>query len=119
MGPHMPPKHNPLRLNKLQLKTLAILQELAKDSGAARRDEASGGTQITAIPAPHGDHFHVGGKVVLARDATGLANQGVWLALIRKGLASAGAFPHTIVLTPAGLGYETGLAGDILHAAGH
>jgi len=115
----MPPKTNPLKLNKLQLRTLAILQELATDPGIARRDEASGGTQITRIPAPHGDHFHVGSKVVLARDATGLANQGVWLALIRKGLASAGAFPHTIVLTPAGLGYETGVGERILHAPSH
>lgn len=115
----MPPKRNPLKLNKLQLKTLVILQELAGDPGITRRDEASGGVQITTIPAPHGDHFHVGQKVVLARDATGLANEGVWLALIRKGLAGAGAFPHTITLTPAGLGYETGIAESILHAAGH
>lgn len=115
----MPPKSNPLKLNKLQLKTLAILQELATDPGITRRDDASGGTQITTIPAPHGDHFHVGSKVVLARDATGLTNQGVWMALIRKGLASAGAFPNTIVLTPAGLGYDTGVAHEILHAAHH
>lgn len=115
----MPPKTNPLKLNRLQLKTLAILQELASDPAVARRDDASGGVQITAIPAPHGDHFHVGSKMVLARDATGLANQGVWLALIRKGLASAGAFPYTIALTPAGLGYDTGVAESILHATGH
>ncbi len=115
----MPPRKNPLKLNRLQLKTLAILQELARDPDIARRDEASGGTQITAIPAAHGDHFHVGSKVVLARDATGLTNQGVWLALIRKGLASAAAFPNTIVLSPAGLGYDTGVDGDILHAASH
>lgn len=115
----MPPRINPLRLNRLQLKTLAILQELASDPAVARRDEASGGVQITAIPAPHGDHFHVGSKLVLARDATGLANQGVWLALIRKGLASAGAFPNTIVLSPAGLGYETGVADSILRDVRH
>ena len=115
----MPPTRNPLKLNKLQLKTLAILQELAGDPGITRRDEASGGVHITAIPAPHGDHFHVGARVVLSRDATGLANEGVWLALVRKGLASAGAFPHTIALTPAGLGYETGVADSILHQAGH
>lgn len=114
-----PARRNPLKLNKLQLKTLAILQEAARDPNHARRDEAGGGTQITAIPTPHGDHFHVGDKVVLARDATGLSNQGVWLALVRKGLASAAAFPHTIVLTPAGLGYETGVADTILHAATH
>ncbi len=115
----MPSRKNPLKLNRLQLKTLAILQELARDPAIARRDEGSGGTQITAIPTPHGDHFHVGQKVVLARDATGLANQGVWLALVRKGLAGAAAFPNTIVLTAAGLGYETGVADMILHAAGH
>jgi len=115
----MAPRKNPLNLNKLQLKTLAILQELAGDPGITRRDDASGGVQITAIPTPHGDHFHVGSRVVLARDATGLANQGVWLALIRKGLASAGAFPHTITLTPAGVGYETGVAEAILHGASH
>jgi hypothetical protein len=115
----MPPRKNTLKLNKLQLKTLAILQELACDPGITRRDEASGGVHITAIPAPHGDHFHAGAKVVLTRDATGLANEGVWLALIRKGLASAAAFPHTIALTPAGLGYETGVAETILHGADH
>ncbi len=115
----MAPTKNPLKLNKLQLKTLAILQELAGDPGITRRDEASGGVHITAIPAPHGDHFHVGARVVLSRDATGLANEGVWLALVRKGLASAGAFPHTIALTPAGLGYDTGVADSILHQAGH
>jgi hypothetical protein len=115
----MPPRKNPLKLNKLQLRTLAILQELAADPGITRRDEASGGVQITAIPAPHGDHFHVGARVVLTRDATGLANEGVWLALVRKGLASAAAFPHTIALTPAGLGYATGIAGTILHGADH
>ncbi|MDH3230954.1 MAG: hypothetical protein OEN55_14275 [Alphaproteobacteria bacterium] len=112
-------RKNPLKLNKLQCKTLAILQELARDPGITRRDEASGGTQITAIPAPHGDHFHVGARVVLARDATGLANQGVWLALVRKGLASSAAFPHTIALTPAGLGYDTGVAESILYQTGH
>lgn len=115
----MPPKRNPLRLNNLQLKTLAILQELARDPAITRREEATGGIQITAIPAPHGDHFHVGDKVVMARDATGLGNEGVWLALIRKGLAGAGAFPSTIVLTPAGLGYDTGVAESILHGSGH
>lgn len=114
----MPPKNNPLRLNKLQLKTLAILQELAVDPAVTRRVDG-GLTQITAIPAPHGDHFHVGAKVVLTRDATGLANEGVWLALVRKGLASAGAFPHTIILTPVGLCYETGVAGSILRDATH
>jgi hypothetical protein len=115
----MPPKHNPLKLNKLQLKTLTILQELAGVPGITQRDEASGGVQITEIPRPHGDHFHVGSRVVLARDASGLNNEGVWLALLRKGLAGASAFPYTITLTPAGLGYETGMAANILHGTDH
>ncbi len=115
----MPPKNNPLKLNRLQLKTLAILQELARDPAVAERDEVSGGTRILSVPKPHGDHFHVGPKVVMSRDATGLSNEGVWLALVRKGLAAAGVFPFSIVVTPAGLGYDTGIAAQILHGADH
>ncbi len=116
----MPPtRKNPLKLNKLQLKTLAILQELSGDPSITERDETTGGARITTIPAPHGDHFHVGKKLVLARDATGLTNQGVWLALVRKGLAAQGVFPFSIVVTPAGLGYETGIAESILHGHDH
>ncbi len=115
----MPPKANPLKLNKLQLKTLAILQELAGDPGISERDEGTGGTRITGIPAPHGNHFHVGARVVMSRDATGLTNEGVWLALVRKGVAAAGVFPFSIVVTPAGLGYETGIRDQILHGADH
>jgi hypothetical protein len=36
----MPPKANPLKLNKLQLKTLTILQELTGDPGITERDMA-------------------------------------------------------------------------------
>jgi hypothetical protein len=115
----MPPKSNPLQLNTLQLKTLAILQELASVDGWARLDEATGDTTILGIPHPHGDHFHVGAKVVMSRDATGLANEGVWRALERKGLAKAAAFPQQIALTPDGLSYDTGVAGQILHGGGH
>lgn len=115
----MPPKTNPLKLNKLQLKTLAILQELAGDPGIAERDETTGGTRITGIPTPHGNHFHVGARVVMSSDATGLNNEGVWLALVRKGLAAAGVFPFSIVVTPAGLGYETGIRDRILHGSDH
>lgn len=115
----MPPKSNPLKLNKLQLKTLAILQELAGDPGITERDEISGGTRITGIPTPHGNHFHVGARVVMTSDATGLTNESVWLALVRKGMAAAGVFPFSIVVTPAGLGYETGLRDRILHGSDH
>ncbi len=115
----MPPRKNPLRLNKLQLKTLAILQELTNDPSITERDETTGGARITRIPVPHGDHFHVGEKVVMTRDATGLTNEGVWLALVRKGLAAQGVLPFSIVVTPAGLGYDTGVAESILHSADH
>jgi hypothetical protein len=113
----MPPKHNPLGLNKLQLKTLTLLQELARDPAYAA-PEAHGGVRISQLPQPHGDHFHVGRAVVRAADATGLGNEAVWVALERKGLARA-LFPLAIVLTPAGLAYETGLRAAILHGADH
>ena len=37
----MPPKINPLKLNALQLRTLTILQELAKDPSHALPPEAN------------------------------------------------------------------------------
>jgi len=114
----MPPKKNPLNLNPLQLKTLAILQELSRDSNAAQRDETTGGVRITGIPTPHGNHFHVGARTVMAADASGLRNEAVWVALTRKGLAAGGIFPFSIALTPSGLGYDTGVADSILHG-GH
>ncbi len=53
-----------------------------------------------------------------SRDATGLANEAVWVALERKGLIRSG-FPYSATLTPAGLAYQTGLADQILHRADH
>lgn len=114
----MPPKSNPLKLNSLQLRTLTILQELAKDPSHALPPEPSGAVAVTNLPRPHGDHFHVGHFVVSSRDASGLHNEAVWKVLERKGLARA-AFPQVIALTPEGLAYETGVRGEILHAGGH
>ena len=115
----MPPKSNPLQLNALQLKTLAIMQELARLPDWSKRDEASGEATILGMPHPHGDHFHVGPKVVMSRDAIGLANAGVWKALERKGLAKAAAFPMQITLTTAGQDYDTGSVGQVLHGGDH
>ena len=53
-----------------------------------------------------------------ASDATGLANEAVWTALERKGLIKS-AFPNAVVLTPAGLAYDTGLADRLLHRRRH
>jgi hypothetical protein len=110
----MPPKHNPLNLNALQLKTLTLLQALAGIEGHVIKTEEDGSVLVAGIPAPHGDHFHLGDAVVASRDATGLSNQAAWVALERKGLIVS-HFPQAATLTAVGLGYETGLADQILH----
>lgn len=114
----MPPKNNPLKLNALQLKTLTLLQELARDPECAEKDAPSGDVTFSRIPHPHGDHFHLGAKVVLARDATGLHNPAVYAALERKGL-TRGSYPLSLALTVPGQNYDTGLASVILHGADH
>ena len=83
-----------------------------------RRAIADGGAAISQFPNPHGDHFHLGDAVVAAKDATGLTNEAVWNALTRKGLARAD-YPRQIVLTAEGLGYETGVADEILRRSSH
>jgi len=109
----MPPKANPLKLNPLQLRTLTLLQALARLEGHGRPGE-DGHVIVSGFPGQHGDHFHLGDAVVLARDATGLHNEAAWIALQRKGLLKS-MFPMAAVLTPAGLAYDTGLADQILH----
>jgi hypothetical protein len=113
----MPPRNNPLKLNPLQLRTLTLLQAIARVPGAAARNP-DGGMAISQFPQAHGDHFHLGDAVVAAKDATGLYNEAVWNALTRKGLARAD-YPRQIVLTAEGLGYETGVADEILHGSSH
>jgi len=114
----MPPKFNPLKLNPLQLRTLALFQELARYPELSTRNAETGETFLSQIPHPHGDHFHIGRKVVASRDATGLSNQAVWVALERKGMIR-GSFPGALVLTKEGLVYETGVAQQILHGSDH
>ena len=115
----MPPKRNPLNLNALQLKTLTLLQELARTAGKpATEEEDAGGVAITELPHAHGDHFHLGEAVVAARDATGLRNPAVWAALERKGLIRP-KLPEAVILTALGQEYDTGLRDAILHRAGH
>jgi hypothetical protein len=111
----MPP--NPAKLNPLQLRTLTLLQAIARIPGAAR-PEADGHVVLTQFPHAHGDHFHLGDATVATADATGLENEAVWNALTRKGMIRA-EYPHRIALTPQGLAYETGLADQILHHGGH
>ncbi len=113
----MPPKQNPMKLNPLQLRTLALLQAIARIPGAAGA-RPGGEVAITQFPNAHGDHFHLGDAVVAGKDATGLFNEAVWNALTRKGLARAD-YPRELVLTPVGLSYDTGLADEILHRSSH
>jgi hypothetical protein len=111
-------KKNPLNLNALQLKTLTLLQELARLPDHGRPGQEPGTMLVTNLPQPHGDHFHVGAAVAMTKDASGLGNVAVWAALERKGLIKS-MFPLAAALTPAGLAYDTGLAEQILHRAHH
>jgi hypothetical protein len=114
----MPAKHNPLSLNPLQLKTLTLLQELAVSPHHAEPVGETGAVLVANLPHPHGDHFHVGAAVAMTKDATGLFNEAVWVALERKGLLQS-HFPQAATLTPSGLAYDTGLKDVILHRADH
>jgi hypothetical protein len=113
----MASKLNPLGLNPLQLKTLTLLQLLARVPDYSRPGDDNGTVVLTRLPNPHGDHFHIGEAVVASRDATGLRNPSVWAALARRGLVRS--TPPTAVLTPLGLDYDTGLRDRILHLADH
>ena len=70
------------------------------------------------FPAAHGNHFHVGDAVVLARDASGLGNFNVFAILERKGLLRS-MFPLGATLSAEALAYNTGLADKILHCSDH
>jgi LmbE family N-acetylglucosaminyl deacetylase len=109
----MPPKKNPLKLNPLQLRTLTLLQALARLPDYSRPGEEPGSVLVTRLPSPHGDHFHLGDAVVAARDASGLQNPGVWAALERKGLVHSGATGGALLSAEA-LDYDTGLQQTIL-----
>lgn len=114
----MPPRKNPLNLNALQLKTLTLMQEVARYPEMATTNPDNGEVFLSRLPHAHGDHFHVGRRVVLSKDATGLTNQAAWVVLERKGLIRS-AFPMAVTLTAAGLEYDTGLRDTILHGSDH
>ncbi len=107
-----------IRLNPLQARTLALFQELAADEEIAVRDEESGGIRIHALPRAHGDHMHVGRFSVSSRFASGLTNENVWRVLERKGLIHPD-FPHSVLLLPEGLAFETGIRERMLAESDH
>ena len=115
----MPPKKNPLKLNKLQLRTLALAQVLARDPGMAQQDEASGEAALMRLPHAHGDHLHIGAFTVSTRDASGLTNPAVWAALARKGLSHSNNPTAVATLTSDGLTYDTGLGRHFMTASDH
>lgn len=114
----MPDRPNPLKLNPLQLKTLALLQLLAEDESFASPPDEAGAVLIHTLPRPHGNHFHIGAGVVMSKDATGLFNPAVYGALSRKGLVQAGPGGMPVLL-PAGRTYDTGVRRDIVHGSDH
>ncbi len=111
-------KHNPLKLNALQLKTLTLLQQMARSPNHAQPGDEAGSVFVSNFPAAHGDHFHIGDAVVLARDASGLSNPNVFAVLERKGLLRS-MHPLGAMLTADALAYDTGLADKVLHRSDH
>jgi len=111
----MPLRRNPLNLNPLQLRTLTLLQELARFPEYSQPGDEPGSVVISGVPMAHGDHFHIGEAVVTSRDATGLHNPAVWAALERKGLIRY--LSDRAVLTPLGIGYDTGLRNAVLRTS--
>jgi hypothetical protein len=114
----MPPKRNPLKLNKLQLRTLTLAQLLAQDPSISQCDEETGAVTLLHVPQAHGDHLHIGGFTVSTREASGLANPSVWLVLVRKGLALPNG-PVGITLTAEGMSYDTGFGDRFLVPSDH
>lgn len=114
----MPAKRNPLKLNSLQLKTLTILQQMARSSDHAQAGDEPDSVMVGNFPPPHGNHYHIGDAVVLGSDATGLSNPAVFTALERKGLIRS-MFPLGAVLNAAALSYDTGLAERLLRHGDH
>lgn len=108
----------PAKLNALQGKTLALLQQLAKHPDSSAVIDGSADIKITRLPHAHGDHMHVGDFVVAARDASGLNNPSVWMALVRKGMVREG-WKAEIVITEAGLAHITGLENRFMSASDH
>ena len=109
---------NPQKLNALQLRTLAILQAIARQQTMADPPDQDGTVSIHTLPHRHGDHLHIGAAVVSARHTTGLGNPNVLNALARKGLLrhGSGGLPS---LTLQGRDYPTGIVATLLHGADH
>lgn len=114
----MPPKKNPLKLNKLQQRTLALAQVLAADPQSSETNAETGEATLLQLPHVHGNHVHVGPYTVSAKDASGFSNPAVWSVLERKGLARAEGLV-CVVLTKEGRDYDTGLGEKFFAPSDH
>lgn len=114
----MPPRVNPLRLNALQLKTLVILQQLARQQEPGAQPTEDGAVRVPVLPRAHHGHFHLGDRIVMVKDCTGLTNNAVFNALGRKELIRPGA-EGELLLTAEGRNYPTGMDDQILHRPGN
>ncbi|WP_419902177.1 hypothetical protein [Kiloniella sp.] len=112
----MPQKKNPLKLNKLQLRTLVLAQVIGRDESQAVH-HPNGEVTISNLPHAHGNHVHVGEFVVSTKDTSGFTNPAVWAALARKGLVKDAG--HPITLTAEGVAYDTGLGNKFLEKSDH
>jgi len=107
-----------IKLNKLQLRTLLLFQELAGDTKTAIENSETGEIEISTIPHVYGDNMHVGDLVVSSSDASGFSNKSVWNALERKRLIRS-AFPLSVVLTKIGRDYDTGFRKKLTTRSDH
>jgi len=114
----MPVRKNPMKLNKLQLRTLALAHVLAEDENSGIKNPETGEVTISQMPHAHGDHVHVGAFVVSGRDASGLGNPAVWTALGRKGLTRMDEMGR-VILTVPGLEYDTGFSDQFMKPSDH
>ncbi len=115
----MPPKKNPLKLNKLQLRTLALAQILTRDPAMGRQIDETGEAALLQLPHAHGNHLHIGEFTISTRDASGLTNPAVWLALARKNLIHKENPSAIATLTAEGLSYDTGLGHHFMTPSDH
>ena len=100
-------KTYPLKLNKLQLRKLAIAQLLASTSDNSYRDHLRSDVTIIPLPPLHNGHLHIGDNIINSGDISGFTNPSVWKILERKGLARNDLI--AFALTDSGLSYNTGV----------
>jgi len=111
-------KKNPLQLNKLQLRTLALLQILAEEYHDKETPYQNNGITVKNLPPLHGDHVHIGRFTVSSREISGFSNSSVLAALSRKKLIDY-SFPPSITITKEGLQYKTELIQKLKNLSDH